>query len=54
MLKPLKDKTIVLDPGHGGSDQGASSNTKKHSKEKVYTLKNCKGIKGLVRKRKAQ
>src|SRR5699024_10203996 len=23
--KPLKDKTIVLDPGHGGSDQGASS-----------------------------
>ena len=25
---PLQGKTIVLDPGHGGSDQGASSNTK--------------------------
>ena len=24
----LQGKTIVLDPGHGGSDQGASSSTK--------------------------
>ncbi|MCG7338536.1 N-acetylmuramoyl-L-alanine amidase [Staphylococcus sp. ACRSN] len=48
--KPLKDKTIVLDPGHGGSDQGASSNTKKHSKEKVYTLKTAKELKTLLEK----
>lgn len=48
--KPLKDKTIVLDPGHGGSDQGASSNTKKHSTEKVYTLKTAKELKTLLEK----
>ena len=48
--KPLKDKTIVLDPGHGGSDQGASSNTKKHSREKVYTLKTAKELKSLLEK----
>ncbi|WP_435373569.1 N-acetylmuramoyl-L-alanine amidase [Staphylococcus nepalensis] len=47
---PLKDKTIVLDPGHGGSDQGASSNTKKHSTEKVYTLKTAKELKTLLEK----
>ena len=32
---PLQGKTIVLDPGHGGSDQGASSNTKYKSLEKI-------------------
>lgn len=48
--KPLKDKTIVLDPGHGGSDQGASSNTKKHSREKIYTLKTAKELKSLLEK----
>ncbi|MFW0759705.1 N-acetylmuramoyl-L-alanine amidase [Staphylococcus cohnii] len=48
--KPLKDKTIVLDPGHGGSDQGASSNTKKKSTEKVYTLKTAKELKSLLEK----
>lgn len=48
--KPLKDKTIVLDPGHGGSDQGASSNTHKKSKEKVYTLKTAKELKALLEK----
>ncbi|MEB8124750.1 N-acetylmuramoyl-L-alanine amidase [Staphylococcus succinus] len=48
--KPLKDKIIVLDPGHGGSDQGASSNTKKHSREKVYTLKTAKELKSLLEK----
>ncbi|MCD8914958.1 MULTISPECIES: N-acetylmuramoyl-L-alanine amidase [Staphylococcus] len=37
--KPLKGKVIVLDPGHGGGDQGASSSTKYNSLEKVYTLK---------------
>ncbi|WP_459042108.1 SH3 domain-containing protein [Staphylococcus epidermidis] len=36
---PLKGKTIVLDPGHGGSDQGASSSTPSKSLEKNYTLK---------------
>ncbi|RIL36009.1 cell wall amidase [Staphylococcus equorum] len=48
--KPLKDKIIVLDPGHGGRDQGASSNTNKHSKEKVYTLKTAKELKVLLEK----
>lgn len=48
--KPLKDKTIVLDPGHGGSDQGASSNTNKKSIEKVYTLKTAKELKSLLEK----
>ena len=28
-VNPLKNKVIVLDPGHGGNDQGASSNTSK-------------------------
>lgn len=48
--KPLKDKIIVLDPGHGGRDQGASSNTEKHSKEKVYTLKTAKELKSFLEK----
>ncbi|WP_436859840.1 N-acetylmuramoyl-L-alanine amidase [Staphylococcus caeli] len=48
--KPLKGKTIVLDPGHGGSDQGASSNTSKKSTEKVYTLKTAKELKSLLEK----
>lgn len=37
--KPLKGKVIVLDPGHGGGDQGAASGTRYKSLEKVYTLK---------------
>ena len=44
----LKGKTIVLDPGHGGSDQGASSRTQKKSLEKVYTLKTAKELKALL------
>lgn len=48
--KPLKNKTIVLDPGHGGSDQGASSNTQKKSLEKVYTLKTAQELKTLLEK----
>ncbi|UBH21511.1 N-acetylmuramoyl-L-alanine amidase [Macrococcus armenti] len=35
--QPLKGKTIIIDPGHGGEDQGASS--KKGTKEKEITLK---------------
>lgn len=38
---PLKGKTIVLDPGHGGSDQGASSNTPSKSLEKELHFENC-------------
>ena len=34
---PLKGKTI--DPGHGGSDQGASSSTPSKSLEKITRLK---------------
>lgn len=52
--KPLKDKTIVLDPGHGGSDQGASSRTNKKSLEKVYTLKTAKELKVLLEKEGAK
>lgn len=37
--KPLKNKVVILDPGHGGGDQGASSSTQYKSLEKVYTLK---------------
>src|SRR3954469_4182636 len=33
--KPEKVETVVLDPGHGGSDNGASSN---FGSEKVFTL----------------
>ncbi|MCG7420161.1 N-acetylmuramoyl-L-alanine amidase [Macrococcoides goetzii] len=34
---PFKDKVIMIDPGHGGNDQGASS--KDGTIEKVITLK---------------
>ena len=44
---PLKGKTIVLDPGHGGSDQGASSSTPSKSLEKNYTLKTAKELKKI-------
>lgn len=47
---PLKGKTIVLDPGHGGSDQGASSSTPSKSLEKNYTLKTVKELKKLLNK----
>ncbi len=36
-ITSLKDATIVIDPGHGGSDSGALSQTNKM--EKHYTLK---------------
>ena len=51
---PLKGKTIVLDPGHGGSDQGASSNTPSKSLEKNYTLKTAKELKKLLEKEGAK
>lgn len=47
---PLKGKTIVLDPGHGGSDQGASSSRPSKSLEKNYTLKTAKELKKLLNK----
>ena len=47
--KPLKDKTI-LDPGHGGSDQGASSNTKRKVLKK-FTLKTAKEMKNCLKRR---
>ena len=47
---PLKGKTIVLDPGHGGSDQGTSSSTPSKSLEKNYTLKTAKELKKLLNK----
>ncbi|RIL72228.1 cell wall amidase [Staphylococcus devriesei] len=47
---PLKNKVIVLDPGHGGNDQGASSNTSKKSLEKKYTLKTAKELKKALEK----
>ncbi|MCU5746043.1 N-acetylmuramoyl-L-alanine amidase [Staphylococcus sp. SQ8-PEA] len=50
----LKGKTIVLDPGHGGGDQGASSRTNKKSLEKVYTLKTAKELKSLLIKEGAK
>ncbi|PNZ70453.1 cell wall amidase [Staphylococcus croceilyticus] len=47
---PLKNKVIVLDPGHGGSDQGASSNTANKSLEKKYTLQTAKELKRALEK----
>lgn len=51
---PLEGKTIVLDPGHGGEDQGASSNTENKSLEKVSTLKTAKELKPLLEKEGAK
>ncbi|NRD76841.1 N-acetylmuramoyl-L-alanine amidase [Bacillus sp. BRMEA1] len=39
---PLKGKTIVLDPGHGGKDDGATSITGTH--EKALTLATAKRV----------
>ena len=47
--KPLKGKTIVLDPGHGGSDQGAASSKHKDVTEKVMTLKTAKELEKMLK-----
>ena len=49
VLKPLKGKVIILDPGHGGSDQGASSSKHKDVTEKVITLKLQKNLKKCLK-----
>lgn len=53
-LKPLKNKTIVLDPGHGGKDNGASSQTAKNSHEKDITLKTGLELKKMLEKEGAK
>ena len=35
-VNPLKNKVIVLDPGHGGNDQGASVILQKEFGEELY------------------
>lgn len=45
----LSDATIVLDPGHGGSDSGALSSNGKM--EKTYTLKLAKDVARRLRSR---
>lgn len=48
----LSEATIVLDPGHGGSDSGALSIDQKHD-EKVYTLALAKKVAQRLRARGA-
>ena len=45
-LRPFR--TVVLDPGHGGKDRGASSRV---GAEKDYTLDVCQRVKPLLEKR---
>ncbi|CAM3746667.1 N-acetylmuramoyl-L-alanine amidase [Weissella cibaria] len=46
-ITPLSESTIVLDPGHGGSDSGAISNTGKF--EKTYTLQLARRVAKTLR-----
>lgn len=48
----LSEATIVLDPGHGGSDSGALSIDQKHD-EKTYTLELATKVEKLLRARGA-
>ncbi|MCM0595907.1 N-acetylmuramoyl-L-alanine amidase [Weissella uvarum] len=48
-LTPLSESTVVLDPGHGGSDSGALSTNNKY--EKNYTLALAKRVKKQLEKR---
>lgn len=48
----LSEATIVLDPGHGGSDSGALSIDQKHD-EKTYTLALAKRVANRLRARGA-
>ncbi len=38
MVTPLKDKTIVIDPGHGGEDPGAIGPGDIHEKDVVLAM----------------
>ncbi|WJP97011.1 N-acetylmuramoyl-L-alanine amidase [Macrococcus bovicus] len=49
---PFKNKTIILDPGHGGSDQGASSQT--GTLEKDVTLKTALMLRDKLKKEGAK
>ena len=52
--KPLKNKTIVLDAGHGGNDNGAPSQTGKPYSEKHFTLKTAFELKALLEREGAK
>ncbi|GGI40199.1 N-acetylmuramoyl-L-alanine amidase [Mammaliicoccus stepanovicii] len=49
VAKPLKGKTIILDPGHGGGDQGASSSKHKNVTEKEITLKTAQELEEMLK-----
>ncbi|WP_010581067.1 N-acetylmuramoyl-L-alanine amidase [Liquorilactobacillus vini] len=51
-VSKLSDATIVLDPGHGGSDSGALSANDKM--EKTYTLKLAKKVAAQLRQKGAK
>ncbi|ARJ49938.1 N-acetylmuramoyl-L-alanine amidase [Staphylococcus lutrae] len=51
---PLKNKTVIIDPGHGGADQGASSQTGKKTLEKDITLKTSLELKARLEKEGAK
>ncbi len=50
--RPLRGKTIIIDPGHGGYDPGAV--TKRNDFEKFYTLDISKRIKKLLEQKGAR
>lgn len=52
--EPLKGKVVILDPGHGGGDQGAASRTGKKTLEKNMTLKTGLELKKLLEKKGAK
>lgn len=52
-VNDLSEATIVIDPGHGGYDSGATSNQEK-KEEKAYTLAYAKALAAKLRKAKAK
>lgn len=52
-VNKLSEATIVIDPGHGGYDSGATSNQDK-KEEKAYTLAYAKALATKLRKAKAK
>lgn len=48
-VQPLKSLTIVIDPGHGGSDTGAIA--KDGTKEKILTLEISKKLRDSIKKK---